>query len=439
MIATDMPAVAGGRPVRDDFLVFGSPLLTAEDEQEVLDCLRGGWLGYGPRSQAFEAAFAERTGAKHAIGVNSCTAALHLSLILAGIEPGDEVITTSITFPATANTIVHVGARPVFADIDLDTLNIDPAAIRRAVTKKTRAIIPVHMAGKACDMNAIADIADEFNLVVIEDAAHAIETRYQGRNVGSLSPFTAFSFYVTKNLCTVEGGMLTTDDDEAAERARRLRMHGITKEAWSRYTDTGFTHYETIEPGYNYSLTDYQAALGTHQLERLDERWERRRSIVETYDRALSDNPYVTIPARATHPDDRDAFHLYQVLLQTDQLRVSRDEYAGAMQKENIGIGVHFTPIHLHRYYRELLGLRAGSLPFAESVGQRTISLPLSAKLTDAEVSDVIAAMDKLTSYYANRHWLASAARDTQPLADDLKKAATDAQPLADDGLKKAA
>ncbi len=403
MVATDMPAFVGGKPVRDDFLVFGKPAFTPEDEQEVLDCLRGGWLGYGPRSQEFETEFAKFIGAKHAVGVNSCTAALHLSLILAGVGPDDEVITTPITFPSTANVIIHVGARPVFVDVQPETFNIDPEAIAQAITPRTRAIMPVHMAGHPCDMEAIAAIAARHGLAVIEDAAHAIEARYQGHNVGTLSKFTAFSFYVTKNLCTVEGGMLTTDDDESAERARQLRMHGITKEAWSRYTNSGFVHYETVEPGYNYSITDYQAALGLHQLKRLRERWRRRRSIVNAYDNAFAHNPRITLPERASDPGDRDAFHLYQILLRPDRLSAGRDEFAAAMQQENIGVGVHFTPLHLHKYYRELLGMRPGSLPVAEDVGRRILSLPLSGTLTDQDVSDVIHAVEKLTMHYAVR------------------------------------
>jgi dTDP-4-amino-4,6-dideoxygalactose transaminase len=397
----EQPAITGGTPVREDFLVFGKPAITADDEQEVLDCLRGGWLGYGPRSQEFETEFAKFVGAKHAIGVNSCTAALHLSLILAGVGPGDEVITTPITFPSTANVIVHVGARPVFVDVEPETFNIDPESIAQAITPRTRAIMPVHMAGHPCDMEAIAAIADRHGLAVIEDAAHAIEARYQGRNIGSLSKFTAFSFYVTKNLCTVEGGMLTTDDDESAERARQLRMHGITKEAWSRYTDSGYVHYETVEPGFNYSITDYQAALGLHQLERLNERWRRRQSIVNMYDKAFAQDPRITLPERASEPGDQDAFHLYQILLRPGRLSVDRDKFATAMQQENIGVGIHFTPLHLHKYYRELLGMRRGSLPVAEDVGRRILSLPLSGTLTDQDVSDVINAVEKLTAHYA--------------------------------------
>jgi dTDP-4-amino-4,6-dideoxygalactose transaminase len=400
MHTVDTPAVLGGTPVRRDFLVFGRPLLSAEDEQEVLECLRSGWVGYGPRSQQFEAAFAEYLGAKHAVGLNSCTAALHLALIIAGVGAGDEVITTPITFAATANVIVHVGARPVFADIQPDTLNIDPAAIERAVTPRTRAIIPVHMAGRPCDMRGIREIADRHGFVVIADAAHALESRYRGEPIGRLSEYTAFSFYVTKNLWTVEGGMLTTEDERGAERARRLRLHGLSNGAWSRYTSSGFALYETVEPGYNYTITDYQSALGIHQLERAQERWERRRAIVDIYDRAFAENPYISLPQRSDSPDDRDAYHLYQVLLRTERLAVDRDAFADAMLGENIGVGVHFTPLHQHAYYRELLGLPAGALPVAEDIGRRTLSLPLSPALTDADVADVIQAVEKLTAHF---------------------------------------
>ncbi|MFN8556274.1 MAG: DegT/DnrJ/EryC1/StrS family aminotransferase [Dehalococcoidia bacterium] len=401
MQAVDTLAILGGAPVRDQFLLFASPLLSAEDEQEVVECLRSGWVTYGPRSQRFEAAFADFVGARHAIGVNSCTAALHLALIVAGIEPGDEVITTPITFPATANVILHVGGTPVFVDVEPDTFNIDPAAVRRAVTPRTRAIMPVHMSGHACDMDAIRTVAEEYGLTVIEDAAHAIETRYHGRNVGSLSPFTAFSFYATKNLWTVAGGMITTDDDEAAERLRRLRTHGITSAAWSRYGASGYVPYETLEPGFNYGITDLQAALGLNQLDRILERWETRRRLVEAYDRAFAGNPYLTLPRRATEPTERDAYHLYQVLLRTDRLGVTRNEFASALQSENVGIGVHFTAVHRHPFYRDLLEMEVGALPVAEDIGERIISLPLFTKMTDGDVADVVRAVEKLTAHYA--------------------------------------
>lgn len=398
----ERPALEGGSPVRNELLTFGRPLLTEEDEREVLECIRSGWLGYGPRSQTFEREFAEFLAAPHAVGLHSCTAALHLALVIGCVSAGDEVITTPITFPSTANVIVHCGARPVFVDVEPDTFNIDPAAVERAVTPHTRAIIAVHMAGRSCDMRALRQIADRHGLLLIEDAAHAIETLYEGKAPGASSDFAAFSFYVTKNLCTVEGGMLVTRDGEAADRARLLRMHGITREAWSRYTSSGFVPYETEEPGYNCAITDYQSALGLRQLARIDERWERRRQIVAAYDAAFAGIPSLQLPARSAAPS-RDAYHLAQVLVDEQRLGMTRDAFAAALQAEGIGIGVHFTPLHLHAYYRRLLGMRAGSLPVAESIGRRTLSLPLSAAMTDADVHDVVRAVTKVTGWYAHR------------------------------------
>ena len=256
-------------PERTEFLVFGSPLITDEDIQEVVDTLRSGWIGTGPRAARFEEAFRELIGCRYAIAVNSCTAALSLALGIGGIGPGDEVITTPLTFSATANVVVHHEARPVFADVDRATGNILPDEIEKHVTSRTKAILPVHLAGRPCQMDEIMSIADAHNLLVIEDAAHAIETTYCGRKAGNIGDFGAFSFYPTKSITTGEGGMLTTNNEEWAERARLLRLHGISSDAWSRYSDSGFKHYETVLAGYKYNMSDLQAALGLHQIERL--------------------------------------------------------------------------------------------------------------------------------------------------------------------------
>src|SRR3990172_5481140 len=284
-------AIDGGKPVRADFLPFNRPALGPEEEKEIIETLRSGWLTTGARTRRFESDFAQFTGARHAIGVNSCTAALHLALVANGIGEGDEVITTPITFAATANVIVHTRARPIFVDVEADTLNVDAAQIGAKITRRTRAIIPVHLSGQPCAMDDILAIARKHNLAVIEDAAHAAESVYRGRKVGSIGDATAFSFYATKNVTTGEGGMLTTDDDDLAERVRILSLHGISHDAWKRYTNEGYKHYEVLFPGYKYNMFDLQAALGLHQLAKVEKHWQARKALAEKYDRALAGVP----------------------------------------------------------------------------------------------------------------------------------------------------
>jgi len=395
-----VPALAGGPPVRESFLVFGAPLIGEEEIAEVTDTLRSGWIGFGPKSLKFEEQFGDYVRAKQAVSVGSCTAGLHLALIAGGVGPGDEVITTPLTFAATANVIEHVGARPIFVDVERDTQNIDPTLIEAAITPRTRAIVPVHMAGRACDMDAIGDIAERRGLVVIEDAAHAVEAWWRDRKIGSISPFTVFSFYATKNLTTAEGGMLTTDDPALAERLRLIRLHGISQDAWKRYSASGFVPYETIEPGYKYNLTDLQASLGLHQLARIEENLTVREHHWATYDRAFAELEAVETPAPIQHVG-RHARHLYTILLRPDQLGIGREQFLEALRAENIGSGIHFTAVHLHAYYRHKYDHRPGDFPNAEEIGSRTVSLPLSAKLTDADVDDVATAVRKIVTYYA--------------------------------------
>ena len=380
-------------PVRKTFLVFGSPLIEEPEIAEVVDCLRSGWVSTGPRVGKFEDMFREYAGAKYARALSSCTAGLHLSMLVSGIKPGDEVITTPMTFAATANVITHVGAVPVFADVDRRTMNIDPEEVRRKLTPKTRAVIPVHFAGRPCAMDPILEIARERGLVVIEDAAHAIEAVYRERKIGSIGDLTCFSFYVTKNIITGEGGMVTTDNPEWAEKIEMYGLHGLNKGAWRRYTDDGFKHYEVIYPGYKYNMTDLQAAIGIHQLPRIGRYLKRREEIWRRYDEAFRDLPLV-IPAPA-EPHTVHARHLYTPLIDTDAVGKSRDEVQQALHRENIGTGIHFVSVHLHRYYRERYGYRRGDFPNAEFISDRTISLPLSAKLTDEDVEDVIAAVER--------------------------------------------
>ncbi len=397
------PAIEGGRPVRDEFLVFGSPLIAEAEIQEVVDTLRSGWLGTGPKVRRFEEDFASYLGCRNAVAMSSCTAGLHLALDVLGIGEGDEVITSPMTFAATANVIVHCRATPVFADVDRDTQNIDPNCVEAAITPRTKAIIPVHMAGRPCDMDAISDIARHHNLFVIEDAAHATEAIYKGRKIGSIADFTAFSFYVTKNVCTGEGGMLTTDNIEWAEQARIKSLHGISKDAWKRYSAEGFQPYETLYPGYKYNMTDIQAALGIHQLARVEQNLQVRERYWQMYDKSFVNIPEIITPLKNLPPNSRHARHLYTILLQTDRLHLSRGQFIEALKAENIGAGIHFTALHLHKYYRENYGYRPGDFPNAESIGERTVSLPLSPKLTEQDIIDVTEAIQKVVCWAKGR------------------------------------
>jgi dTDP-4-amino-4,6-dideoxygalactose transaminase len=393
-------ACEGGRPVRPRFLVFGAPRIGEEEIAEVVDTLRSGWIGFGPKCVRFEQDFAAYTRAPHALSLNSATAALHLALIAAGVGEGDEVITTPLTFCATANVIAHVGATPVFVDVDERTQNIDPSRISRAVTPRTKAILPVHMCGWPCDMDAIGEIARRHGLVVIEDAAHAIEAWYSGRKIGSISPFTAFSFYATKNMTTAEGGMLTVRDATAHDRLRTLRLHGLDKDAWKRYEPGAFLPYETLEPGYKYNMTDLQASLGLHQLARIEANLRVRQEIWNAYDEAFADLDTVRTPGLRDDAHTRHARHLYTLRLELDSLSADRPRFLEALAAENIGSGIHFVPLHLHRWYANKLGTRRGDYPTAEAIGDTTLSLPLSAAMTLADAQDVIRAVHKLSHRY---------------------------------------
>ena len=396
-------ACEGGRPVRPDFLVFGAPRIGEEEIAEVVDTLRSGWIGFGPKCIRFEEDFAAYTRANHALSTNSATAALHLALLAAGVGEGDEVVTTPLTFCATANVIVHVGARPVFVDVDAHTQNVDPARIAEAITPRTTAILPVHMSGWPCDMDAIAAIAERHGLAVIEDAAHATEAWYDGRKIGALSAFTAFSFYATKNMTTAEGGMLTLRDATAHDRLRTLRLHGLDKDAWKRYAPGEFLPYETVEPGYKYNMTDLQASLGLHQLARIESNLRIRQSIWQAYEHAFADLDGVRTPGLPDQGGTRHARHLYTLRIDAAGLGVDRTQFARALAAENIGSGVHFVPVHLHRWYSRELGTGRGDFPVAEAIGDATLSLPLSPAMTEDDVRDVVAAVRKI----ALRHRLA--------------------------------
>lgn len=375
-------------PRRGTFLVFGQPDIRDEDIAEVVDTLHSGWLGTGPKTKRFEAMFAEYVGAKHAVGVNSCTAALHLGLMALGIGPGDEVITTPMTFAATVNVILHVGAVPVFVDVDPVTMNLDPATVEQAIGPRTRAVLPVHMAGRPVDLDGFVDLARRHGIAYLDDAAHAVESRWGSTRVGSVGNASAFSFYVTKNVVTGEGGMLTTSDDETADDVRVRSLHGLSRDAWNRYTSAGFKPYDVVLPGWKYNMTDMQAALGIHQLARVEDNLRRRNEIWARYDEAFSGHPLLTTPA--AFDEGRHARHLYTPLLDIDAAPTDRDGLIDRLQRLNIGAGVHFVAVHHHSYYRDALGVAPGDYPAADHISDRTLSLPLSSRLTDEDVEDVI-------------------------------------------------
>jgi dTDP-4-amino-4,6-dideoxygalactose transaminase len=393
-------ALDGGKPVRSrkDFLVFGAPRIGAEEIAGVTDSLRRRWIGTGPKVAQFESAFAAyktQAGAPvpHAVAVNSCTAALHLSILSLGIGPGDEVITTPLTFCATANAILHAGATPVIADVDPFTLNIDPAEVARKVTKKTKAILPVHFAGRACDMDALSALAKAHRLKLVEDCAHAIETEWKGRKAGTFGDAGCFSFYATKNLTTSEGGLVLTSNAAVADRAKRLALHGMTKDAWKRYSDSGYVHYDVVDLGYKYNMTDLQAAIGLPQLRALEKNWKRRRAIWNRYQEAFEDLP-VDLPMDPGGYE-RHGYHLYTPLIRREA-PLKRDAVLAALTAENIGAGVHYRALCDHPYYRKALGWKRKDCPRASDIGDRTVSLPLSAALTNRDVDDVIEAFRKV-------------------------------------------
>lgn len=392
------PAIDGGKPVRKDFLVFGSPLILEPEIEEVSKTLRSGWLGTGPKTDEFERKFREYIGSKWALALGSCTAGLFLALDVLGTADDSEVITSPITFPATANVIVHHRAKPVFVDIEKETMNIDPEKIESEINGKTKAIIPVHFAGRPCKMDQIMEIARAHNLYVVEDAAHAIETEYKSQKIGTIGDITAFSFYVTKNLVTGEGGMVTTDNHRWAEEMRIKSLHGISADAWKRYSAEGFRPYDTVYPGYKYNMTDIQASLGLHQLKRLEDSLKIREKHWGRYSEAFSEIGQITIPLE--EESIKHARHLYTILLDLDRLKITRNEFIAALKAENIGTGVHFTALHLHSYYRKTFGWKRGDCPNAEYVSDRTVSLPLSAKLTEEDVGHVIKAVQKVIDYF---------------------------------------
>jgi dTDP-4-amino-4,6-dideoxygalactose transaminase len=377
--------------MRKSYLVFGQPRIEQPEIDEVLACLRSAWLGTGPKAAEFERRIAAYKGVPHAVGLNSCTAGLHLACLVLGLRPGDEVVTTPMTFCATVNAIVHSGAVPVLADVDPRTMNLDPEDVRRRITKRTRAILPVHFAGRPCAMDELMAIAREHDLRVIEDCAHAIETEYRGQKAGTIGDIGVLSFYSTKNIVTGEGGMVITRDASLARRTKVMGLHGMSHDAWKRFSDDGYKHYDVEEVGFKYNMMDLQAAIGLHQITRVDDWWRRRAQIWQRYMAAFADLP-VELPA--PWPDDeRHALHLFT--LQVDRARsgVSRDDVLVRLHKQNIGTGVHYRAIPSMSVYQQRFGWRPEDYPNAARIGDRTLSLPLSARLSDDDVTDVIDAV----------------------------------------------
>lgn len=364
-----------------------------------METLRSGWWGTGPKTQKFQKLFAKYTKAKYALGLNSCTAALELALDVLKIGPGDEVITTPITFVSTVNVIVHRGAKPVFADINPSTWNINPRKIEKKITKKTKAIIPVHLHGRPCQMDEILKLAKKHKLFVVEDAAHALEAWHKGKKIGSISDFTAFSFYVTKNLATGEGGMLTTNNKTWFRQATIKSLHGISADAWKRYSASGFKPYEAVYAGYKFNMTDLQASLGIPQLKRVNKNLKIRQKYWQVYMRAFENLKEISLPA-PIEKNTIHGMHIFAILLNLKRLKINRNQFIEALQKENIGAGIHFTAVHLHKFYRQRFGFKKGVLPVAERIGNRLVSLPFYPHMTKKDLNDVIAAVHKIIRLY---------------------------------------
>jgi perosamine synthetase len=380
------PPPAAAEAGRADFLPFHRPTLGQEEEAAVIEVLRSGWLTTGSRAKAFETAFARHLGVQHAVAVSSCTAALHLALKLLNLGPGDEVLVPTTTFAATANVVVHIGARPVLCDIDPVTLTLDPADVRAKITPRSRALIPVHLGGYPCAMPELLDLAARHELAVVEDAAHAIETEIGGQHAGTHGVFGTFSFYPTKSITTGEGGMLVTPRADLADRARLLALHGLSADAWRRYAREGSPHYEVLEPGYKYNLSDLQAALGLVQLERLEVFYTARRQLALAYAEALRGLPVTWQPLEVT--GGRPAHHLF-ILLLDPEVKVGRDTLVEALVERQVGTSIHFRPLHLMPFYSKTYGYRPGDLPHAESVFARSLSLPLYPAMTIDDVGYV--------------------------------------------------
>ena len=376
-----------------DFIVFGQPRIEEEEINEVVDSLKSAWIGTGPKVQIFEENFKKYIGSEYALAVNSCTSALHLSLLMADIKQGDEVITTPMTFVATANAIIHTGAKPVFIDIDEKTMNIDENKIEEKITEKTKAIIPVHFAGRPCNMDAISELKEKYDLKIIEDAAHAIESKYKNKKIGNIGDSACFSFYATKNITTGEGGIITTNNDEWAEKISVMRLHGLSKDAWKRYSNEESGEYQAIYPGYKYNMTDIQAALGIHQLKKINKFQEIRKNIWNTYNEEFANLP-ITLPLDE-EKNTIHAKHLYTILL-NPEANISREKFRKELYQRGIGTGIHFISVHLHPYYKKTFNFKEEDFPISNNISKRTVSIPLTSKLNEEEVNRITTAVKEI-------------------------------------------
>jgi len=380
--------------ISSQFITFGAPKICKEEIDAVVSVMKSGWLGTGPKVTEFEEEFRVYKNARYSVAVNSCTAALHLSLLSAGVKKGDEVITTALTFCATVNSIIYTGAKPVLADIDPISMNIDPQEIIKKITPKTKAILIVHFAGRACDMDKICSIAKKYNLVLIEDCAHAIETEFHHKKAGNFGRFGCFSFYVTKNVVTGEGGMVLTKNKKDADRLKVLALHGMSKDAWQRFSDKGYKHYQVVECGYKYNMMDIQAVIGIHQLRRVEKNWRIRELIWNKYNRAFKDLP-IGVPAKVEN-QTRHAYHLYTILIDKKRVGMDRDEFLERMTASKIGVGVHYISIPEHVYYQKTFGWKPQNYPNAMRIGRQILSIPISPKLTTQEVDYIIESVKKI-------------------------------------------
>ncbi|HVO75575.1 MAG TPA: DegT/DnrJ/EryC1/StrS family aminotransferase [Ignavibacteriaceae bacterium] len=381
-----------------DFVLFHRPFISDDEVNEIADTIRSGWLSMGPKTIKFEDAFNSYIGSKKSIAVSSWTAAGHLTLEAYGIKPGDEVIVPTMTFPATAEIVCYLGAKPVIIDIEYDTLNISLDEIEKAISPKTRAIIPVHYGGQPCDMDEILEIARKHNLKVMEDAAHALPASYKSKRVGTISDVTCFSFYATKTLSTGEGGMICTNDEEIAERCTIMRLHGINRDAWKRYVDSGSWYYEVVAPGFKYNFTDLQASLGLPQLKKVDQMWQSRKNIAVRYTNALKDLDVIEL--HKVKEDRESSWHLYPIRLKLEYLKINRAQLIDELRKMNIGVGVHFMPVHQHIYYNQTFNLDNKDFPVASAVFPRLVSLPIYPGMKDEHVDRVINVLTDLLRKY---------------------------------------
>ncbi|MEL6673496.1 MAG: DegT/DnrJ/EryC1/StrS aminotransferase family protein [Bacteroidota bacterium] len=384
--------------IREDFLPFSKPWLEQEEFDEVIDTLKSGWITTGPKTKGFEKQLAEYVGAEHVIAVNSATAALHIALAALEIGPGDEVITTPLTFASTANVIVHQGATPVFADVNPDTFNIDPDEIERRITENTKAIMPVHYGGQACEMDRIMEIAKKHNIHVIEDGAHTIASYYKGTHLGTIGDFGCYSFYANKNMTTGEGGALVVKDPELADKCRCLALHGISKDAWKRFSANGSWYYEVMYPGFKYNMTDINAALGMHQLKKVASFNARRREICDQYEAAFADMPEISFSAQIDEIES--SRHLFPILVDESMLTIDRNEFIKELGARKVGTSVHYIPLHIQPYYRDRFDLKPEDYPNAYSIYSRLISMPLHPLMNDEDVAYAIEAVKDIVSLH---------------------------------------